>query len=164
MALPVWVDKINVMPLRTLCLMVLLLTNVQIFAGQGDAVTGIWVTPENKSNIEIFPCGNYYCGKIVWLQEPNYTPADEGRPLGQAKLDDNNPDKSLRSRPILGLQLMHNFKYAGEQLWHEGEIYDPESGNTYSCEMRLQKKGGQLDVRGYIGFSFIGRTSVWTRK
>jgi hypothetical protein len=46
--------------------------------------------------------------------------------------------------------------------WSQGKIYDPKNGKTYSCKMTLE--GNELKVRGYVGFSLLGRTTVWTRK
>jgi len=62
----------------------------------------------------------------------------------------------------LGLEILKNFKYKGTNEWTGGRIYDPKNGKTYSCNMRLE--GDTLKVRGYIGISVLGRTTVWTRK
>jgi uncharacterized protein (DUF2147 family) len=58
---------------------------------------------------------------------------------------------------------LSGFAYEGKNHWKEGRIYDPETGKTYSCKMTL-KKPDELEVRGFIGLSIIGRTVVWTRK
>jgi len=63
---------------------------------------------------------------------------------------------------IHGLNLVWGFKYAKDNRWVGGKIYDPDNGKTYSCKMNLE--GDELKVRGYIGFSLIGRTTVWNRK
>jgi uncharacterized protein (DUF2147 family) len=119
-----------------------------------DAVLGVWYNGSKESKIEIFKCGNQYCGKIIWLREPN----TDGKP----KTDKNNPDEKLRNRPVAGMQLMKNFTYSGENIWEEGEIYNPKSGKTYSCKMTLIDKN-TLDLRGFIGISLIGKTDTWTR-
>jgi uncharacterized protein (DUF2147 family) len=46
--------------------------------------------------------------------------------------------------------------------WENGEIYDPKSGKTYSCVMKLES-ADKLSIRGYMGISLIGRSEVWTR-
>ena len=81
---------------------------------------------------------------------------------GEPKVDTNNPDPALQSRPIMGLELMKNFKFVGKGAWKKGTIYDPDNGKTYKCKLRLGDDG-VLNVRGYIGISMIGRTSHWTR-
>ena len=129
--------------------------------GDPDKVLGRWHTPEDKSIIEIFKCDDRYCGKIVDLKEKVY-PDDDGRGMaGTPKVDRDNPDEKLRKRPIIGLELMSGFSFNGSS-WTGGTIYDPESGKTYKCKMRIREDGA-LVVRGYVGISLIGRTSVWQR-
>ena len=129
-------------------------------ASPADAVVGDWITPESKSRVNIYKCGSHLCGRIVWLKEPLFEPGHVM--AGQAKVDDKNPDVSKRQRPIQGLEFMNGFRFDGDNVWEDGTIYDPESGKTYSCKMTLEDDN-TLKVRGYIGFSFIGRTSIWTR-
>jgi uncharacterized protein (DUF2147 family) len=143
-----------------------LLVTLPVFAGDGDAIVGIWATdPEGEggqAHVEIFLDGDSYAGKIVWLDEPLYTSDDEDGEEGEPKIDANNPDPALRSRPIMGLELMRGFVFDGKGTWKKGTIYDPDNGKTYKCKLRLGDDG-VLNVRGYIGFSMIGRTSQWTR-
>ena len=122
----------------------------------GDRIIGKWYTEENKSLIEIYKKGDKYYGNIVWLKIPN---EDNGKP----KVDNDNPDEKLRTRPILGLEVMTDLEFDEDNEWEDGDIYDPESGNTYSCMVTLTTPD-KIDMRGYIGFSLFGRTTVWTRK
>lgn len=115
---------------------------------------GTWMNEEKEARFEIFSCGTKLCGKITWLKEPLRN--------GKPKKDDQNPDARLRSRPILGMVFMQGFAYDGEQKWDDGTIYDPKSGKTYSCYMKVINKN-KMEVKGYIGISLIGRTQVWTR-
>ncbi|GAB4331654.1 MAG: DUF2147 domain-containing protein [Bacteroidales bacterium] len=124
-------------------------------APQADDLLGIWFNEEKDAKIEIYRENDHYYGKIVWLKEP--IDPDTGKP----KVDDENPDEALQSRPIMGLLLVKDFIFDGE-LWDDGEIYDPKSGNTYDCYMKLESPD-KLKVRGYIGISLIGRTTYWTR-
>ena len=57
---------------------------------------------------------------------------------------------------------MDEFVYAGDFTWEDGWIYDPNNGNTYSCEMTLIDHK-TLKIRGYIGITLFGRTEIWTR-
>lgn len=126
-----------------------------IFA-QADKVVGLWLTEDGDSKVKIFKAtnGKYY-GKIVWLEEPN---EEDGTP----KIDDENPDESLQSRPILDLRILNSFVYdEDDNEWVDGKIYDPKEGKTYSCFMWFEED--KLNVKGFIGFSFIGRTTVWTK-
>lgn len=129
----------------------------QAFAqSNADDVVGVWFNEEKDAKIEIFKCGNKYCGKIIWLKEPN-------REDGSEKLDRENPEAKLRSRKIMGLQILEGFEFEGDGEYEDGEIYDPKKGKTYDCLMELSDNGKKLDVRGYVGFSLIGRTTTWTR-
>lgn len=124
-------------------------------AQQGEDVLGEWYTEEEKAKVEIYQCESAYCGKIVWLNEPH-------NPDGTPKLDSENPDESLRSRKIVGTNILTGLEYEGDGEYENGEIYDPESGKTYSCLMELED-ANTLEVRGFIGISLVGRTQTWTR-
>ena len=114
---------------------------------------GIWDT--GSSHVEIHACGDLLCGRIVALDEP----LDED---GNEKLDKENPDPALRSRPIIGMDLIAGFSRKSETKWVDGTIYDPRDGKTYQCIMTLQGDG-TLKVRGFVGLSLFGKTVVWTR-
>ena len=123
---------------------------------KADDVLGIWFNEEKDAKIEIYEDGGKYFGRIIWLEEP--IDPETGKP----KLDDENPDEELQKRPVMGLLLVKDFVFDGDDVWDDGEIYDPKSGNTYSCYMKFDSEN-TLKVRGYIGISWIGRTTYWTR-
>ena len=129
-----------------------------------DAIVGLWRTAPGEDGaaiIEIVRDGDRYRGTIVWLEKPVYGP-DEERP-GQPKVDLENPDPKLRERPVLGLPLLEGFVWnARKHRWEGGTIYDPSNGKTYRCHLTL-KDHDTLKVRGYIGFSMLGRTEIWHR-
>jgi uncharacterized protein (DUF2147 family) len=146
--------------------MIVLFFALPALAGDGDAILGVWATdPEGEggqAHIEIYEVGGKYSGKIVWLEEPLYLEGDEDGEAGEPKVDTNNPDPALQSRPIMGLELMSGFSFDGKETWKKGTIYDPDNGKTYKCKVKIGDDG-ELKVRGYIGVSMIGRTSQWTR-
>ena len=125
------------------------------WAQDANAIVGEWYTEENRARVEIYSCEDSYCGKIVWLKEPK-------NPDGTNKRDANNPNEDLRSRTIVGTNILTGLQYEGEDEWEEGEIYDPESGKTYSCRLELEDQN-TLEVRGFIGLSLLGRSQTWTR-
>jgi uncharacterized protein (DUF2147 family) len=137
------------------CLMLLAMPTVLAAEMEADAIVGEWLTEGDESVIEICRDGDLYNGKVVWLKDPTY-------PDGKDKVDSSNPDESKRDRKIIRLEIVHNFKFNGKNQWTDGTIYDPNSGKTYSCKAKL--KGNELHVRGFIGVSLLGRTTVWTRK
>lgn len=121
---------------------------------QTDKVEGLWYDDMKLAKFQISKASDgKFNGKIVWLKEP----LENGKP----KVDDKNPDEKLRKRPILGLNILSGFEKEGDNQYIDGKIYDPKSGKTYSCKMTC--KGNKLDIRGYIGISLIGRTTVWER-
>lgn len=132
------------------------LITFSITAQEESDLYGTWYTPDKNAKIKFYKAknGKVY-GKIVWLEKPT-------TPDGTPKKDKNNPDESLRDRSIMGLKLFKDFEYAGNLEWEDGTVYDAESGKTYSCEMEL-KDMNTLNVRGYIGFSMLGRTEVFKR-
>lgn len=143
-----------------LAVMVIIL-KTSAFAGRDDIIA-TWNTQEKDAKIEIFRCGEKYCGKIVWLEEPNYPEGSKSGTPGTLKLDYNNPDQFLRQRSLVGLQIMYDFVYNGDNTWTAGKMYDPDNGKTYSGKITLVSKN-QLNLRGFIGISLIGRTTTWTK-
>lgn len=140
----------------------ILLTATTTFgAGQSD-ILGSWKTEEDDSILEFFRCGEKICGKIVWLKQPNYMNNKDG-PVGKTKVDRKNPNPALRTRPILGLQVMKGLTARANRRWVNGTCYDPETGKSYKCKMKLASPN-RLELRGYIGISLIGRNYTLTRK
>ena len=139
---------------NTLLLLSIFITSFSY--SQSYNIEGDWYTENNDAIIKIYKDGNTLSGKITWMKTPN----DEN---GNPKTDPENPDEKLKSRKRLGMIMMYNFSYDEEEQWDDGEIYDPESGNTYSGIITMTSKN-KLDLRGYVGISWFGRTSQWTRK
>lgn len=136
----------------------LALISLGVFA-RGDRVIGVWLTENQDSQVEVYktPSGTFE-GKLVWLEEP----LDED---GKPKLDKENPERSKRTRPLLGTVLLKDFTWdAGAGEWKNGTIYDPENGRTYSAFMRLENNN-TLKIRGFVmGMRFLGRSTTWTRE
>jgi uncharacterized protein (DUF2147 family) len=142
--------------------MSLILMASSAFGADEYQILGLWSTAGNNSRVEIFKCGNNYCGKLAELKNPNYPADDKGGMAGQPKVDRLNPDPNLKTRPLLGLRMLEGFGYSGGNVWKGGTIYDPDNGKTYKCKMTLTDPK-RLEVRGFIGISWLGRTVIWTR-
>ena len=123
---------------------------------EADQILGLWLTGSKKGKVKIYKCGDKYCGKIVWLREPY-------REDGSEKLDRENPDEELQKRKIIGTNILSGFVYDEDLEWEDGEIYDPDNGKTYSCVINYIPEKNLLEVRGYIGFSLLGRTEEWLK-
>lgn len=132
----------------------MLVAGTLIFAQKKDPIIGKWENPSGEGRIDVYKKGDKFYGKLYWLKEPNDA---QGKP----KKDDKNPNSSLKDRTLQGLEILTNFTKSG-QTYEGGQIYDPKSGKTYSCKMKLKGKD-QLNIRGFIGISLLGRTEVWKR-
>jgi uncharacterized protein (DUF2147 family) len=140
---------------RVLLCAALLLVGQRLTASDSSSATGLWKNED--ASFEIYEENGKLNAKVVSLREPL---APDGS--GRQKADIHNPDASKRSRPIIGLVFMTGFTPAGSGKWENGTIYDPKTGNTYSCNMELDGPN-TLKVRGYIGISLFGRTQIWKR-
>ena len=117
-------------------------------------VVGKWKLEDGSAIVDVYQQGDAFNGKIVWLQNP--TEAD-----GSPAKDDKNPDAKLRSRELIGLNMLSGLKKNGGE-YSGGSIYDPGNGKTYNCSMKVEgdvlKVRGSLDKRG-----LLGRTMDWFR-
>lgn len=121
---------------------------------EADRVVGFWRTEGGKGLVEIYADPKQpglYLGRIA-----------SGKSGPEAPLDQHNPDPALRSRPLLGLTFMTGFRYEALGRYVDGQIYDPNSGNTYQGKLRLQGQD-ELVLRGYLGFSLFGSSQTWKR-
>lgn len=123
-------------------------------AAVAQDVIGKWKLEDGSAIVEVYQEGDVFNGKIVWLEKPN---GADGTPA----VDVNNPDKSLRTRQIIGLNMLHGLQ-ATDGEYSGGKIYDPNNGKTYNCSMKVEgntlKVRGSLDKRGVFG-----RTMDWFR-
>jgi uncharacterized protein (DUF2147 family) len=133
------------------------------YAAGADDILGVWNNEEKDARIEVFKCSEKYCGKIIWLKDPNYPAGStEGTP-GTPRLDDHNPDPARRARPIFGLLIVEGFVFAGDGSWKGGTVYDPKVGKAYRGKITLVSPG-VLKLRGFVGISLFGRNTTWTRR
>ena len=126
------------------------LVTISLFANSSaDAILGEWLSQEKDGKIVIFKQGDQYFGKISWGKIPG-------------KKDTKNPDEKLRNKDLVGAVILKNFKFTGSS-WENGTIYDPNSGKTYDCILKIRDGNKTLDIRGFVGAAMFGRTSTWTR-
>ena len=123
-----------------------LLSHAQI---QAKSIVGNYVVPSKDGAIQIYESNGKYYGKITLNKDPN-------------KLDANNQDSEKKKRKVLGLNILNDFTFDGDDTWENGTIYDPKNGKTYSCKI-TQNANGDLNIRGFIGFSLIGRSELFTK-
>ena len=114
---------------------------------------GIWSMSNGKVTVRVNNCGGNLCAKIIGLREP-ISKID-----GEPKVDRENPDTSLRKRPLIGLQILIGMKPDGDGTW-KGAIYNPDDGNTYSASVKL--KGSEMKVKGCVA-SVLCKTNTFVR-
>jgi len=119
--------------------------------------TGLWWAEGGSAQVEVLPCDGALCARVVWLRFP----LDE---FGCQLRDEENPDPTLRSREMIGIQLMEGLRASPDDAneWSGGHIYDPTSGRTYQAVVEFDELG-RLRVRGYLGIRLLGRTAIWNR-
>ena len=102
---------------------------------------GTWAMQNGKVTVKVSNCGSNLCARIVGLKEP--ISKIDGKP----NVDRENPDPSLRNRPLMGLSILVGMKPAGDGQW-KGAIYNPDDGKTYSAT--VTHKGGTMKVKGCV--------------
>jgi len=127
------------------------------FAVEMTSAIGNWVTIDDKTGkaksiVKITQVGDELRGSIVKLMDP----AKQNAVCDECK--GVNKDK-----PIKGMIMMWGLKPAGAG-WAGGRILDPSNGKIYKAKMSLVDGGKKLNVRGFIGFSLLGRTQTWIRQ
>lgn len=143
------------MPLRTFAATALTAL-ISTSALAADPVEGLWRTIDDntdnaKSFVEIKEVNSEYQGTVIQIIDP----AKRDRLCVKCK----GPRKDQK---IEGMTIVWGMQ-PKDGKFDNGNIVDPESGKEYSANMKLIDGGKKLEVRGYIGFSLIGRSQVWER-
>ena len=120
-----------------------------------QSVTGKWYTVDDddnmkKSIVEIYENDGKIYAKILKLVRPE----DEGKLCEKCEGD-------LYNKPVEGMVIINGLKKDDDE-WSGGTILDPKNGSFYKCYIQLEGPD-KLKVRGYIGFSLLGRTQYWYR-
>ena len=68
-----------------------------------------------------------------------------------------------KGKPVKGMVILWGVKQKGD-TWEGGKILDPASGKVYSVKVTPTEGGSKLEVRGFMGFSLLGRTQTWVRQ
>lgn len=123
-----------------------------------DAVLGKWMATDKTVAVHIYKSGNNFKAKVIWF--------DDGFPDDKVmnyQKDSLNPDPKLRTRKVIGLDVLKNLKFNDKkQFWENGKIYDSSSGRTWDALMHLNKDG-QLCVRGYWKWALLGKTIYFNK-
>lgn len=123
---------------------------------QTPSVEGTWVNIDDETGVEKSEIILYVeDGKLYGRIERLLLPEDQGKLCTNCKGKEKN-------QPIEGLIIVKGLEQDGDS-WTDGDIMDPANGKLYDCTIRLEDSN-TLNVRGFLGFSFLGRTQIWQRK
>ncbi|GJE41048.1 DUF2147 domain-containing protein [Methylobacterium soli] len=132
-----------------LCLAAALLgavaTGSAVLAQKGGDPSGVWLTETGDSKVRLARCGAGFCGTIV---------STSGKGL-----DQNNPDPALRTRSVVGVQIVNATRATADGF--EGSLYNPKDGKTYSGSLKLTGPS-TIEVAGCV-LSVFCKRQTWKR-
>ncbi|RPE81370.1 DUF2147 domain-containing protein [Vulcaniibacterium tengchongense] len=145
--------------MRTKLLALLLLALPLAAFAQGASPVGSWTTIDDKTQkpksvVEIYQAKDgTLAGRVAEILQSDRGP---------------NPvcDKCTgerKGKPVKGMVILWGVRQKGDS-WEGGQILDPASGKVYSVKVRPIEDGKKLEVRGFLGFSLLGRTQTWVRR
>lgn len=107
-----------------------------------SALAGCWATQGFGSVVEFRPCATApttMCGRIRWLWQ-------ERDVQGAPRRDEHNPERALRTRSLVGIEIVRGLRETEPGVWSDGELNNPDDGRTYTGSLRV--RGGVLELRG----------------
>lgn len=147
--------------IKCLIAICLLLVSFHAHSQPAQGVAGAWLTVDDETNtprsiLKLFIDKNGYLnGQVIKMY------------LRKGEKDTDVckkcSDPSFKNKPIMGMVVMWGLKQLDYRKWIDGYILDPNNGNIYRCNITLAPNGQELTVRGYIGFSLLGRSQRWLR-
>ena len=132
-------------------------------AAHAQDATGTWLNQDKEGIVQIGDCGalrgqaasGALCGKVVWIRDA------VDKATGRPPVDDKNTDPALRTRPIMGLQVLMDMKPGSTPGRWDGRVYSIDDGKTFTGRLTLTG-ANQLKVEGCVMMMCRGET--WTRQ
>lgn len=140
-------------------LLALLLLLLPLSAFAQNTPVGTWTTVDDKTQkpksvVEIYQAKDgSLAGRVTEVLQ-----SDRGPNPVCDKCSGDRKDK-----PVKGMVILWGIKQKGD-VWEGGQILDPASGKVYSVKVTPVDDGKKLEVRGFMGFSLLGRTQTWQRR
>jgi uncharacterized protein (DUF2147 family) len=106
------------------------------------SVNGVWIDHTGQGAVEITPCGEKVCGRVIWLKNPAH--------------------RSRTGKLICGTQVLGELRQMAADAWETGWIYNPEDEEKFSAALKLASPD-KLIVTGYLGIKLLGETFTWQR-
>jgi uncharacterized protein (DUF2147 family) len=146
--------------IRIAMLCLLLFAGMQaaaLYAADLNSPIGRWKTFDDKTGhargiVRIYEQDGKFFGRL----EQSFTAGADTRVCSVCTDDRKN-------QPIIGLMIIRNVKLENGE-YGGGDILDPDTGSVYHCKFHLEQGGARLVVRGFIGFSLLGRSQTWQRE
>lgn len=127
-----------------------------VAANAAAPIDGTWLVQEKDAHIHIGMFHGARVGRIVFVRDSLDT-------SGHLRRDRKNPDPVLRNHVMRDLVIVSALEPTSSDSTHwKGKVYDPRNGKTYAAKLSLDGPD-KLNLRGYVGFSLLGRTAHWTR-
>ena len=128
-----------------------------LYAADLNSPIGRWKTFDDKTGeargiVRIYEQDGRFFGRL----EQSFTAGADARVCSVCTDDRKN-------QPIIGLMIIRNVKLENGE-YGGGDILDPDTGSVYRCKFHLEQGGMRLVVRGFIGFSLLGRSQTWQRE
>lgn len=127
----------------------------------GASPIGFWKTIDDssgkdKSIVEVYEKNNKVFAQIIKVFPDPSLPAVLTCTLCSGKFKD---------KPILGLEFMWDLEQSADDKnkWENGQVLDPNNGKIYSTRIEVIEGGARLKIRGFLGFSLLGRTQFWVK-
>jgi len=146
--------------LFVLIILVLVTGAVKKSAAQTPAerICGKWISEEKNCIVQIYKTGGRFSAKLIWFDDKD----DKSQPM-ESRTDYKNPNPTLRTRKLLGMEVLENLTYNPEtSSWENGIIYDARTGHKWSSAASLVSNN-KLKVTGYWHFKFLGKTMFFYR-
>jgi uncharacterized protein (DUF2147 family) len=131
--------------LRASLICALVLGAPPAIAATEQSPVGLWSTEDGHGVIQIEPCGDALCGRIVGIDRA------AGEPM----------PTDVQGRPQCGLTIITDELPTSDGRWN-GSVTDPRSGDAYHAQLWVDAEG-RLNLRGYIGIPLLGQTRTWQR-
>ncbi len=110
-------------------------------------LVGRWLIEGGDGIVEIAPCENALCGRLVGMSSP-------------FKADGVTPESDPHGVPMCRRIILHATA-APDGRW-QGTITDPETGNVWDCVLWVDA-AGELHLRGFVLAEMFGASQIWQR-
>jgi uncharacterized protein (DUF2147 family) len=110
---------------------------------------GNWVLEDGSTTVEIGPCGERICGRIIGV-----TASDSQAVVTP---DGQRIAPGASREPLCGQTVMEGFRSAGNGIYRDGRIFNPSDDRWYSATLTVENPD-TLRIHAYVGIEAFGQT------